>query len=105
MISNQTLNSFVDEKEYISIPFTNNFNFQISTSCSEAERCLLNNDSLVQNYTTRQYDGITIYQITEHIKLCHHSDILFISNSDLLIEEGIRQLNNKVSLLNNTAFV
>ena len=108
LMANPTLNSLVDGKEaYLSIHHTtNNFNYQISTGCSEAElNVILSNDSLVQNYTTRQYDGITIYQISEHTKLCHHSDILFLSNSDLLIEEGIRQLNNKISLLDNPAFV
>lgn len=105
--SNPSLNAFVEGKEaYLSIHHTtNDFNYQISTICSENELDLiLSSDSLINSYTTRKYDGITIFQISENIKLCHHSDILFFSNSDLLIEEGIRQLNNKVSLLDNNAF-
>lgn len=105
--SNQSLSTFIkDNPLYLSLHHsTNDFNFQISTTCSEVElNLILSNDSLIKKYNTRQYDGIPIHQISEKMSLCHHKDILFFSNSDLLIEEGIRQLNNNVSLLDNMEF-
>lgn len=103
----EQLGTLIDEKQmFLSLHHsTDGFNFQVSTTCSDAQLDLiLSHDSIIENYNTRPYDGITIYQLPNNILLCHHNDLLFFSNSNLLIEEGIRQLNNKVSLLDNPAF-
>jgi hypothetical protein len=84
---------------------TNDFYFFIATSCSADELKLIESkDSLIDNYKTREYDGVRVFELENNWNLCHHQDILFLSSSSLLIEDGIRQLNNGISLLDNSEF-
>ena len=62
------------------------------------------NDTLIGSFKSREYDGVKVYELDNNWNLCHHKDILFMSSSSLLIEDGIRQLNNEISLLDNTEF-
>ena len=105
--SYQELGHIFDKQAlYLSIHHsTNNFYVLISTSCSKQEfDFLLSQDSLLNNISNRNYDGITIHKLSNSWNICHQKDILFFSNSELLIEDGVRQLNNQISLLDNDDF-
>ena len=54
-------------------------------------------DTLIGNFKTRQYDEVEIFEFDNNWNLCHHNNILFMSSSSLLIEDGIRQLNNELA--------
>lgn len=97
---------FENQKLYLSLHHsTNSYYHFLSTSCSQDDlNFILSNDSLIGKYEMREYDGILIYNLPNEYFLCYHNNILFISNSELLVEDGIRQLNYKTSLLGNTSF-
>ena len=101
------LKHFIDnQKLYLSFHHsTNDFYIFLSTTCNAEELKLIEmNDTLIGSFKTREYDGVKIYELDNNWNLCHHKDILFMSSSSLLIEDGIRQLNNEISLLDNTEF-
>jgi len=97
---------FENQKLYLSLHHsTNSYYYFLSTSCSQNDiEYILANDSIIGSYEMREYDGILIYKLSNNLNLCYHNNILFVSNSELLVEDGIRQLNNKISLLENTSF-
>ena len=92
-----------NQKLYLSVHHsTNDFYFLISTACSAEDlRLIQTNNSILGNYKSREYDGVQIFELDNNWNICHHKDILFLSSSPLLIEDGIRQLNYQRSLLNN----
>mgnify|MGYP001322037585 CR=1 FL=1 len=101
------LKHFIENKKlYLSFHHsTNDFYIFLSTECNAEELKLIKmNDDLIGSFKTRDYDGVKIYELENKWNLCHHKDILFMSSSSLLIEDGIRQLNNEISLLDNTEF-
>jgi hypothetical protein len=66
---------------------------------------LLKQHFIQSRMSTREYDGVTIYQLEESPwSLCVHQGTLFASTSPLLVEHSIRQLNNQHSLLDIVAF-
>ena len=91
---------------YLSFHYsTNDFYIFLSTECNAEELKLIEmNGDLIGSFKTREYDGVKIYELENNWNLCHHKDILFMSSSSLLTEDGIRQLNNEISLLDNTEF-
>ena len=105
--TSEELNHLVNnQKLYISLHHsTNDFYTFISTACTAEELKLIEmNDSLIGNFKSREYDGVKVFELDNNWNLCHHKDILFMSSSSLLIEDGIRQLNNEISLLDNSEF-
>ncbi|MDB2674938.1 hypothetical protein N9Y90_00195 [Flavobacteriales bacterium] len=101
------LKHFVEnQKLYLSLHHsTNSYYYFISTFCSQKDiDFILANDSTIGTYEMREYDGILIYKLSNNINLCYQNNILFFSNSELLVEDGIRQLNNNISLLENSSF-
>jgi hypothetical protein len=101
------LKHFIEsEKLYLSFHHsTNDFYIFLSTTCNTKELKLIEmNDTLIGGFKSREYDGVKVYELDNNWNLCHHKDILFMSSSSLLIEDGIRQLNNEISLLDNTEF-
>lgn len=105
--NNETLEHLTNnQKLYLSIHHsTNDYYVLISTSCSDEKlRLIQMNDTLMGNFRTRQYDGVSVFELENNWNLCHHQNLLFMSSSPLLIEDGIRQLNNKISLLDNKSF-
>jgi len=105
--NSEELNHFINnQKLYLSLHHsTNDFYIFISTACTAEELKLIEmNDSLIGNFKSREYDGVKVFELDNNWNLCHHKDILFMSSSSLLIEDGIRQLNNEISLLDNSEF-
>ena len=101
------LKHFIENKKlYLSFHYsTNDFYIFLSTECNAEELKLIEmNGDLIGSFKTREYDGVKIYELENNWNLCHHKDILFMSSSSLLTEDGIRQLNNEISLLDNTKF-
>ena len=101
------LKHFIDnQKLYLSFHHsTNDFYIFLSTACNAEELKLIEmNDTLIGSFKSREYDGVKVYELDNNWNLCHHKEILFMSSSSLLIEDGIRQLNNEISLLDNTEF-
>ena len=101
------LKHFIENKKlYLSFHYsTNDFYIFLSTECNAEELKLIEmNGDLIGSFKTREYDGVKIYELENNWNLCHHKDILFMSSSSLLTEDGIRQLNNEISLLDNTEF-
>ena len=106
--NSEELNHFINnQKLYLSLHHsTNDFYIFISTACTAEELKLIEtNDSLIGNFKSREYDGVKVFELENNWNLCHHKDILFMSSSSLLIEDGIRQLNNEISLLDNSEFI
>lgn len=104
---NEDLNRFFNsQKLYLSIHHsTSQYNYFVSTLCNEDEmNLILEADSIIGKTKERLYDGVKIYQLTNGLNLCNHNGMLFMSDSELLVEDGIRQLNNTVSLLDNISF-
>ena len=66
---------------------------------------LLKTYFLTQKLNSKEYDGVVLYELENGWNFCIHQDIVFFSSSHLLIENSIRQLNNKLSLLNNPTFI
>ena len=95
-----------NQKLYLSIHYsTNDFYIFLATSCSNEDfQSIKIADTLIGNFKTRPYDEVEILEFNNNWNLCHHKNILFMSSSSLLIEDGIRQLNNDVSLLDNSKF-
>ncbi|MBH83639.1 MAG: hypothetical protein CMP70_03070 [Flavobacteriales bacterium] len=106
-LASQELKHFINNKKlYLSIHHsTNDFYIFLSTSCNIKDfQSIKMADSLIENFRTRQYDEVEIFEFDNNWNICHHNNILFMSSSSLLIEDGIRQLNNEVSLLDNSKF-
>ena len=99
--SEELIHFINNQKLYLSLHHsTNDFYIFISTACTAEELKLIEtNDSLIGNFKSREYDGVKVFELENNWNLCHHKDILFMSSSSLLIEDGIRQLNNEISLL------
>ena len=95
-----------NQKLYLSLHYsTNDFYIFLATSCSKEDfQSIKIADTLIGDFKTRQYDEVEIFEFNNKWNLCHHNNILFMSSSSLLIEDGIRQLNNNVSLLDNSKF-
>ena len=105
--SEELIHFINNQKLYLSLHHsTNDFYIFISTACTAEELKLIEtNDSLIGNFKSREYDGVKVFELENNLNLCHHKDILFMSSSSLLIEDGIRQLNNEISLLDNSEFI
>ena len=106
--SSESLQSFLFEQTvYLSIHPSKQDYFPliaILSSKSNAAEFLLSSLEII-NFTKRNYDEVSIYQLDEGWNICSHKGILFMSTSHLLVEQSIRQLNNNLSLLDVRSFV
>ena len=91
---------------YLSIhSTTQDFDVLISTAFArENSLDLLKKTFLTEKLNSKDYDGVILYELENGWSFCIHQDIVFFGSSQLLVENSIRQLNNKLSLLNDPAF-
>ena len=101
------LQSLVKEKDiFLSIhPSINSHSLFLSSGLKKNKIEVIEKYFSKLPFETRAYDNVNIYQMENGWNICHHKDILIFSSSNLLIEQGIRQLNNQLSLLDNEAFI
>lgn len=91
---------------YLSIhSTTKDFDVLLSTAFSEDNPLdLLKTHFLTQKLNNKKYDGVILYELENGWNFCIHQGIVFFGSSNLLVENSIRQLNNKLSLLDNPIF-
>ena len=91
---------------YLSIhSTTQDFDILISTAFArENPLDLLKTHFLTQKLNSKNYDGVVLYELENGWSFCIHQGIVFFGSSHLLVENSIRQLNNKLSLLNDPIF-
>lgn len=81
--------------------------FSTLPNISEKNVLTLFHSKLKTNPSTRNYDGKTIYSISQKDNkwfFVFEKSVLAISQSSLLIEDVVRQLNNETSLLDDESF-
>ena len=84
---------------------THDFDVLLSTTFNvDNSLDLLKTHFLTQKQNSKEYDGVILYELENGWNFCIHDGIVFFGSSHLLVENSIRQLNNKLSLLNNSAF-
>ena len=91
---------------YLSIhSTTQDFDILLSTILPvENPLDLLKTHFFTQKISSKDYDGVVIYELENDWNFCIHQGIVFFGSSHLLVENSIRQLNNNLSLLDDPAF-
>ena len=105
--ASEVLNKILDNQVvYLSIhSTTQGFDILLSTAFQvENPLDLLKTHFISQKLNSKDYDGVDLFELENGWNLCIHKGIVFFSSSHLLVENSIRQLNNKLSLLNSPTF-
>lgn len=108
ILQSESLKKLLKKQEvYLSLhSSTQDYDLLLASSFSTPDVLqLLTKNFIKEDLINREYDGVSIYQLANsNWSFCIHHGIVFFSSSPLLVEHSIRQLNNKLSLLENLSF-